>query len=132
MDFHTENINTIIINNKIYRFKAELNECTNAKRHNLLMKIINELSSDPLENFRNYNLNLCNYEYKKKWFLLKDFQKKEKLNEFLAGTKIQNEKKKLLINKIIEENNNKNISYDQVNGKIITLNMDKILTLSEE
>lgn len=126
-------IDSIVRENKIYRFASELQYCENEKRKDMIRKILKKIhndTNDKSEKAREEITKICSKinenQMKKKWFRLFDEQKEEQIKKYYEENKDKQEEQKkileMLKNNILE---NKFVDYDEKNGKIINIELKK-------
>jgi hypothetical protein len=131
MDNITNELDEIIKENMLYRFKTELNYCVEDDKIEVIKQIIKELNKDiinydtkvinknKLDNFLN---NMTNNKFKQVWARLNIDQKFTKLEEYINEQNFSN--KKDLIKKVrnlLNENklvSSKEVDYDKELCKI--------------
>jgi len=131
MDFSTSRItiDTIVKENKIFRFASELECCNCPNRTKMLNSILKKLhsdSSDMSEKSKSQVETLCekiNLEaLKKKWFKLTKEQKEEQIKKYYSQEENKDEEYQETIKLLNEDKlENKNVEYDEKNGKIINI-----------
>ncbi len=125
-------IESIIKENYIYRFKNELSNCIDEDRKKDLKNIIAGFSIQKTEKKENklddYLKTIQDAAYKKNWSRLTDFHKKEKIIEYVKKLNLEKEEseklQKKLLNKLSKnEISLKEVEYDSTNGCIISIKL---------
>ncbi len=125
-------IESIVKDNYIYRFKNELLNCIDEDRKKDLKNIIAGFSIQKIEKKENklddYLKTIHDAAYKKNWSRLTDFHKKEKLIEYVKNLNLEKEEseklQKKLLNKLSKnEISLKEVEYDSTNGYIISIKL---------
>lgn len=125
--------NKIILNNKLLRFKKELEACQDEEKKTIIKKIIKKLNNDTKDEFNTKDTNknklndfldkMTHNKFKQSWTRLNIDQKISKIEEFVNDNeKNQNKKNKLImkLKKLLEKNKltTKEIDYDKEKCKI--------------
>ncbi len=125
--------NKIILNNKLLRFKKELEACQDEEKKTIIKKIIKKLNNDTKDEFNTKDTNknklndfldkMTHNKFKQTWTRLNTDQKITKIEEFVNDIeKNQNKKNKLItkLKKLLEKNKltTKEIDYDKEKCKI--------------
>jgi hypothetical protein len=124
-------IDEIIRTNKIHHFALELQYTTDKNRKIEIKEILNSLEGSSSKTSTNSARDKLNKIYetidsnalKKKWHILKENQKKDRLNEFIKRTeyKYGEQLLKLFGTKKFD---NKKITYDNKKGEIISVSFE--------
>lgn len=130
-------IDQIVIENKIFRFASELQYTDDDNRKSLLREILRRLQNDnsdkstkARDEINKISEKINENQMKKKWFRLTDEQKMEQIKKYFEKNienveKRDNEIEKVL--KMLKSNslNNKDVTYDEKNGKIEKIEYEK-------
>ena len=124
-----KDINGIIKDNKIYRFISQLKDCKNFEKKKIESILqclqINELSDniDPKQKLNDFIKTIDEHQYKKSWNKLRDFQKKNRLEEYINKLKLDDSIKNTLLQMLEEKKlkSNKSVNYDIIIGNIINI-----------
>ena len=104
-----KDINGIIKDNKIYRFISQLKDCKNFEKKKIESILqclqINELSDniDPKQKLNDFIKTIDEHQYKKSWNKLRDFQKKNRLEEYINKLKLDDSIKNTLLQMLEEK-----------------------------
>lgn len=125
-------IESIIKDNYVQRFKNELKTCLDESRKKDLKTILASFTVPKVEKKENklddYLKTIQDAAYKKNWSRLTDFHKKEKILEYVKNMNLSKEEsekiQKKLLNKLYKnEISLKEVDYDSSNGVIISINL---------
>lgn len=136
----TVNLNTfdsIVRENKIYRFSSELQYSEDDDRKNLLREILKKIQNDTSNKsvkVREEISILCEKmnanQYKKKWHRLNEEQKKDQIQKYFSEKIEDNVEREKEMNKVFnmldnDKLKNTHIKYDEKEGKIENIEYEK-------
>ena len=129
-------IEMIIRDNKIYRYLSQIQYAENDEQEKI-KKILSNLQknkpevTNPREELDNFIKTIGENQYKKSWNKLRDFQKKDRLNNYINSINIDNENKDLLLQMLNDKKlkSSKIVDYDTTLSKI---NSIKCLKLKDD
>ena len=139
-------IDEIIRDNKIFRFALELQNTEDESRKELIKyKLLllqgvskEEMVTNAKNKLDNIYDNINTFTLKQKWTRLTDKQKKERISNYIKSSKLSDDKKDLLTDKITNMMKNKTfkaqfITYNSDEGKIDNITIpDFKLELSDD
>lgn len=125
----------LVRQNKIFRFASELQHTKNEKSKVIISAILENLQEIKVNKKTKMELHddhlaiINKLAFKKKWFRLEDFQKEDRLNEFIQRTYPENKTK--YYETILDyykkgEIVNKDILYNESEGIITSINKLKV------
>lgn len=119
--------NDLIKNNKIHRFVTQLQYCKDPVEVKKIKEILSNLqlvtsdvTNNPDGKLKEYLKTIDDYQYRKQWNRLKDFQKEDRLVKFMDDKKLS----KTLCTELMELHekgdlkSTKDVEYDHLNGKL--------------
>ena len=129
-------IEMIIRDNKIYRYLSQI-QYAESDEQEKIKKILSNLQknkpevANPREELDNFIKTIGENQYKKSWNKLRDFQKKDRLNNYINSINIDNENKDLLLQMLNDKKlkSSKIVDYDTTLSKI---NSIKCLKLKDD
>lgn len=125
-----ENYNNILIKKYNENLKLHLNKIHNSNYNSYFESIENQTIDTENQSsviYSDNNITETEEYYKKSWNKLNIIHKKIKIKEFINNLPINKESKKIIIGKLLnllnnkKINKNKDIEYDNINGKIISI-----------
>jgi len=121
-------IDEVIRMNKIHRYALELQYTTDDDQKKSIKAILSSLDGSKQSDSRDKLNKICdefdNNALKKKWFRLKDVQKKDRLKEYIKRTKYK-DGDKVLEMLASGKLDNKMIQYDDETCQIISIKSNK-------
>lgn len=125
----------LVRQNKIFRFASELQHTKNEKSKTIISAILENLQEikvnkkTKMELHDDHLATISKLAFKKKWFRLEDFQKEDRLKEFIDRTYPENKTKyyDVLLDYYKKgEIVNKDIVYNENDGIITSINKLKV------
>jgi len=123
----------IIRDNKIYRYLSQIQYAENTEQEKI-KKILSNLQknkpeiNNPREELDNFIKTIGENQYKKSWNKLRDFQKKDRLINYINSINIDNENKELLLQMLNDKKlkSSKVVDYDVNLSKIVSIKCLKL------
>lgn len=131
-------LNDLIKGNMIHRFVAHLQNTKDPVESKKIRDILHRLQTSTSDTpssgenkLQEYLRKIDTYQYKKQWFRLKPFQRKNQLVKFIEDKKLSKDIQTRLLSMLDEGmlNSKSNVEYDSTKGKIISI---KYLHYDEE
>ena len=125
-----KNIGDTIKDNKIFRFVTQLQYCTNKDDKEKIQRILQKLQTveseyneNPTHKLDEFIKTLDEYQYKKSWNKLRDFQKKNRLEEYMNRITLDDSDKIKLFELLKDKklNSNKSVEYNISDGILINI-----------
>lgn len=125
-----DSISEIIRVNKVERFASELQHTPNKERKNIIISILQgiqdvqlDAKTSSIDQFNNMSDKIGKMVLKKQWHRLQEFQKIDRIDDYVKRTYNENEhyekiKKSIVDNFLSGKIDNKSIKYDETEGEI--------------
>ena len=126
----TDCIDDLIKENKLFRFQQELSQTTDETRKTMLIQIIEPLTakkSTKKTEMNDHFQTLKELQFKKKWHALTQENKLDRIKQYCQTALLAPPTEENLVQ--FQKNkglSSKQVTYDNINGKILAIDIDKL------